>query len=100
MKTITGIAGAVLIAALAAPTAQAQSAAAPGAKDMRIQHIVQEDDAVRIEELRVRGQTQRIVVTPKNSRIGPYEIVPSGGGRDPSQPRGNAGQRQWSVLSF
>jgi hypothetical protein len=51
----------------------------------------------------VRGQTQRIVVKPKNARE--YEIVPSTSGRDPSQNRGGqqpgaAGQRVWNLFRF
>jgi len=69
----------------------------------KVEHIVVEDDGARIEELRVRGQTQRIVVKPKNARE--YEIVPSASGRDPSQNRGGqqpgaAGQRVWNLLRF
>jgi hypothetical protein len=69
----------------------------------KVQRIVVEDDAVRIEELRVRGQTQRIVVKPKHAAE--YEIVPAAGGRDPSQNRagqqaGAGGQRVWNLLKF
>jgi hypothetical protein len=69
----------------------------------KVQRIVVEDDAVRIEELRVRGQTQRIVVKPKNAAE--YEIIPAAGGRDPSQNRagqqaGAGGQRVWNLLKF
>jgi hypothetical protein len=84
-------------------------AAAAAAQDIKlppepkVQRIVVEDEAVRIEELRVRGQTQRIVVKPKNAAE--YEIVPAAGGRDPSQNRagqqaGAGGQRVWNLLKF
>jgi hypothetical protein len=71
----------------------------------RVQHIVVEDDHVRIEELHVRGEARSIKVQPKG--LGPkgaYEIMPSSGARDlspvlPSQ-RGMAGQRVWNVLQF
>jgi hypothetical protein len=70
-----------------------------------VQHTVIEDDGSRIEELRVRGQTQRISVKPK---VGPrkgYEILtgsgltqpPEGGGND---LQGARGKRVWNVLSF
>jgi hypothetical protein len=67
------------------------------------QRIVVQDDGARIEELRVRGLTQRIVVKPKNAAE--YEIVPAAAGRDPSQNRANAnagagGQRVWNLLKF
>jgi len=69
----------------------------------KVQRIVVEDEAVRIEELRVRGLTQRVVVKPRNAAE--YEIVPAAGGRDPSQNRANSqpgagGQRVWNVLKF
>lgn len=70
-----------------------------------VEHIVVEDDGSRIEELRVRGETQRIKVQPKgvNPRLG-YEIVTPSGGRDMTPNftpgRGAAGQRVWSLLSF
>ncbi|MBL8326732.1 MAG: hypothetical protein JNJ89_17400 [Rubrivivax sp.] len=78
--------------------AQAASAAAAGS-GLR----VIEDDRVRIEETRVRGQVQRITVAPKGpvgSSPRPYEIQVGAGGRDPSQDRSSAGQRVWSVLKF
>jgi len=62
-----------------------------------------EDDRVRIEETRVRGQLQRVVVSPKGpagSALRPYEINVGAGGRDPSQDKSSAGQRVWSVLRF
>lgn len=67
------------------------------------QRIVIQDDGARIEELRVRGLTQRIVVKPRNAAE--YEIVPAASGRDPSQNRANAnagagGQRVWNLLKF
>src|SRR5689334_6133569 len=70
-----------------------------------VQRVVVEDDGARIEELRVRGQTQRISVTPKGVIRQPYEILPADGGRDlaPSGQAaraGAAGQRVWHVLSF
>jgi len=71
----------------------------------RIQRLVVEDDATRIDELRVRGQTQSISVTPKKGAIRqPYEIIPANDGRDMSfngqATRGAAGQRVWRVLNF
>jgi hypothetical protein len=69
----------------------------------RVERIVIQDKDVRIEELRVRGQTQRIIVKPKNAPE--YEVVPAAGGRDPSHNRGNqlpgaGGQRGWNLLQF
>ena len=85
---------------LAAPAQEAGSAAEP-----RVERRVIEDDGVRIEELRVRGQTQRIVVRPKKGELQrPYEVLPLLDGRDPSQGRsgsqGAAGKRVWHVMTF
>ena len=88
---------------LAAAAQAPEPAAAARGGEPKVEHIVTEDDGVRIEELRVRGQTQRIVVQSKlGSRTRPYEIVPANGGRDLSQDQGKGaiGQRVWSVLSF
>jgi len=65
-----------------------------------IRRNVVEDDKVRIEELRVRGQVQRITVSPKASGVRPYEIVPQDPGRDASQNKGLSGQRLWQFFSF
>ncbi|HEX6361772.1 MAG TPA: DUF2782 domain-containing protein [Albitalea sp.] len=92
-----------------APAATAADADEPPAtgrrSEPRVQHTVIEDDGARIEELRVRGQTQRISVTPKGGPIRkPYEIIPADGARDLAPDvqgtRGAAGQRVWHVLSF
>jgi hypothetical protein len=88
----------------AAP-ARAASAAAPTAAALRAASELRviEDDQVRIEETRVRGQVQRITVAPKGSpgsAMRPYEINVGAGGRDPSQDKSSAGQRVWSVLRF
>lgn len=67
-----------------------------------VQRQVTEDDQVRIEELKVRGQTQSITVTSKLRGLkgSQYEVVPDSGARDPSQPGHANGQRVWRVLSF
>ena len=67
-----------------------------------VKRIVSEDDKVRIEELRVRGQTKNITVKSKIPGVASYEIVPATGARDPSQP-GNApgqGQSVWRFPAF
>jgi hypothetical protein len=69
----------------------------------KVERIVLQDDNARIEELRVRGQTQRVTVKPKNAAE--YEIVATPTGRDPSQNRANSqpgagGQRVWNLLKF
>ena len=65
-----------------------------------VQNLVSEDDQVRITELRVRGQTQRITVQPKDSAAPAYEINPPAAGGDPSQARDGSGQRVWRLFSF
>lgn len=71
--------------------------------DAKVEQIVQEDDKVRIEETRVRGLTQKVVVKRKDGTP-EYEILLGDSGRDipvrQGADRGNAGQRVWRVLSF
>jgi hypothetical protein len=68
----------------------------------KVQYTVIEDDATRIEELKVRGQTQRMTVTPKGLKS--YEILPADQGRDMSDSagsqRGAAGKRVWRIITF
>ena len=81
----------------AAVLAQERAAAEP-----KVQRTVIEDDSVRIEELRVRGLSTRLVVKPKHAAE--YEVVVPPGGRDPSFGRagsqGASGQRVWNVFKF
>jgi hypothetical protein len=65
-----------------------------------VRQQVLEDDGVRIEELRVRGQTQRLVVQSKSPGVAAYEIVPAEPGRDSAQDRRAGGQRVWRLFSF
>ena len=73
---------------------------APRRADVGPQRLVSEDDQVRIDELRLRGQTQRITVQPKGGSGRPYEILQAAPGADAAQHRDAAGQRVWPVLSF
>jgi hypothetical protein len=79
---------------------QAVPADAPRGGEPRVEVKVSEDDQVRIEELRVRGETRRIVVHSKIAGVRSYEVLPAGQGRDLSQDKRAIGQRVWSVLSF
>ncbi|WP_232540049.1 DUF2782 domain-containing protein [Azohydromonas aeria] len=98
---------AVALAALSAvlPLA-AQTDPAPTQRqpvpEPKVQQIVIQDEGNRIEELRVRGQTQRIHVQPRNGAA--YEVIPDSGatdiGSDPSSRRGAAGRRVWNVFNF
>jgi hypothetical protein len=72
--------------------------------DQRIQHIEVQDADVRIQELRVGGETQTITVQPRNG-LPAYEVVPANGarnrtidGRDGGQ--GSVGARVWKLLNF
>jgi len=86
----------VLVAFAAGASAQPATTSEP-----QIKRTVIEDDKVRIEELRVRGQVQRITVSPKASGVRPYDIVPPDAGRDASSPsKGLSGQRLWQLFSF
>ena len=70
------------------------------ANDPQVQRLVSEDQQVRIDELRVRGQTQRLTVSPKGGSGRDYEILQPAPGQDLSQRRDAAGQRVWPVLTF
>jgi len=93
------------------PAARAAAAAAaeasqerPAVAEARVSVQVSEDDSNRIEETRVRGQTQKVTVQPKNSKLPGYEIIMGDGGRDLSASPGSArtavGQRVWNVIKF
>lgn len=95
-------------AASTARTASSDASARDGrdgreVPDAKVEQIVQEDDKVRIEETRVRGLTQKVVVKRKDGTP-EYEILLGDSGRDipvrQGADRGNAGQRVWRVLSF
>lgn len=57
------------------------------------------DDQVRIEELRVRGQTRKLTVQPLRPGFQAYDILPPEPGRAPEQDP-KAGQRVWFSLTF
>lgn len=68
-----------------------------------VKRTVIEDKTAKIEELRVRGNLQKVVVTPKGGAPG-YEVLTSDGyhptADDPGTSHGSAGKRVWSVLRF
>jgi hypothetical protein len=91
---------ALVVILLLGASASAQVKDAP---EPKVERTVVQDEGVRIEELRVRGQVQRVIVKPKNAAE--YEIIAPPGGRDPSQNRANqqpgaGGQRVWNLLKF
>ena len=94
----------LLLLALALGTLACRPATAAEAPDAKVQNIVVEDDQTRIEERRVRGETEKVTVQPKNSKAPAYEIVMGDGSRDlmagPGSNRGTVGQRVWRLLTF
>jgi hypothetical protein len=124
MKTSAVAAVAACVAALAAPAANAADAApAPAspaaaspaaattieeielgrAGEPNVKRTIIDDGRARIEELRVRGQLQKVTVEPKGRAPG-YEILLGDGTHvfadDPGTSRGSAGKRVWNVLRF
>ena len=88
--------------AQAAPARVENQAASPS--EPAVQHIVIEDKGSKIDELRVRGQTRHVIVTPKVGLTKSYEIIVSRTGRIPvdgaAGVNGAVGQRVWNVLDF
>jgi hypothetical protein len=91
------------IAASAAPLADEAAPAPVKGGEPAIKRTVIEDRSTKIEELRVRGNLQRVVVTPKGGAPG-YEVLTSDGyhstADDPGTSHGSAGKRVWNVLRF
>ena len=99
------------------PSVPAASAAAPASTSLdderdasrpkggepAIRRTVIEDGQTRIEELRVRGNLQKITVAPKGRAPG-YEVLTGDGyhatADDPGTSRGSAGKRVWKVFGF
>lgn len=83
--------------------AEAAAAADRASNEPNVQRTVIDDGRARIEELRVRGQLQKVTVDPKG-RAPSYEIIVGDGSRDLSEgantSRGAAGKRVWNVLRF
>ena len=88
-------------AAQAAPPQEPATASVPQrGGEPKVQHLVSEDERVRIEELRVRGITRRLTVQPKLPGVPAYAIGPDADGRDSSQDRRSEGRALWQLLSF
>jgi len=103
-------------AAEAAPSAPAPAIAASAALladetapvplrggEPAVKQTVIEDKGAKIEELRVRGNLQKVVVKPRGPAPG-YEVLTSDGyhptADDPGTSHGSAGKRVWNVLRF
>ncbi len=96
-----------LVGAAAAQALSPDAAPPPVSRtpEPHVRQTVVEDDHVRVEELRVRGELTRVVVrTQGRQPASTYEIAPASGARDlsqgPSSARGVAGRSLWTVLSF
>ncbi|MDO4705232.1 MAG: DUF2782 domain-containing protein [Comamonadaceae bacterium] len=65
--------------------------------------LYQQDAGSRVEELRVRGQTQAITVTPAGA-MPAYEVSPGGSRAYQNQPQraadGTNGPRRWKIGEF
>jgi Protein of unknown function (DUF2782) len=74
------------------------------AGEPNVTHTIIEDDGSKIDELRIRGQLQHVVVTPKVGFKKPYEIIVNTSGRAPGNGvignTGADGKTVWSVLLF
>jgi hypothetical protein len=63
---------AIALATAAAAAPAAPAAPPPQAGEPAVERRVVEDDQVRIEELKVRGETRRVVVKPKTAGAKEY----------------------------
>jgi hypothetical protein len=66
----------------------------------QVQRIVSQDESMRIDELRVRGITRRVVVQSKLPGAPAYEIGSTSDGRDSSQDRRSEGRSLWQMFAF
>lgn len=78
-----------------APSRPLDPALEPGRSNQTIERIRTEDGGSRIDELRVGGQTQSIVVQPKGE-LPAYEVKPA----DTRGAPGQGGARTWNFLRF
>ncbi|MDO8717525.1 MAG: hypothetical protein Q7K20_00880 [Polaromonas sp.] len=93
---------AAAVAQAPAPGAASAATEKAGRPDRAIQRIHTEDAGARIDELRVGGETQQIVVQPKTA-VPAYEVKPAEGARGaaPAAASGDTnGSRVWNVLKF
>ena len=91
MRAVAGLTVTAMLLAAAPASAQAPEPV--------VVRTVTQDDQVRIEETRVRGAVQRIVVEQKVG--GTYEITPPSATTDPSRnPTPRGGERRWRLFSF
>ena len=90
----------VAVAASGAASGAGSGAAPSGVPEPQVQRIVVEDDRVRIDELRIRGQTRRIVVQPKLPGAPAYQIGTNTDARDPAMDPRSEGRTLWQLFSW
>ncbi|MGQ3053615.1 MAG: hypothetical protein ACT6S0_17690 [Roseateles sp.] len=72
----------------------------------KVEKTVAEDDQVRIEEVKVRGETKKVTVKNKLTKAPDYEIVVTDAGRESAGGSGTglsksgSGTRVWRVINF
>jgi len=72
----------------------------------KVERTVAEDDQVRIEELKVRGEAKKVTVKNKKTKAPDYEIVVNDAGRESAGGTGSglsksgSGTRVWRILNF
>lgn len=90
-------------AASEAAPLEADALDAKAAKEPFVQRTVIDGKTTHIEELRVRGQLQKVTVSPKGAGA-TYEIITEAGSHallpGPTNSVGASGQRVWNVFHF
>jgi hypothetical protein len=66
----------------------------------QVKRVVSEDESMRIDELRVRGITRRVLVQSKLPGAPAYEIGSASDGRDLTQDRRSEGRSLWQLFAF
>ena len=105
------IAAALAFSAVSAQTAPPRRDTSPpspavapvaSGSERSIERIRTEDAGSRIDELRVGGETQQIIVQPKTA-VPAYEVKPAAGARGTAPSSGNGdtnGSRVWNFFKF
>ncbi len=86
------------------PPADTAAPATAQRPDQLIERIRIEDAGARIDELRVGGETQSIVVSPKGG-MPAYDVIPDSNNRNLTRGErgssgGTGGTRVWKVMGF
>ncbi len=95
---------AITVQSPGAPLVESADPNRPRAGEPAVQRTVIEDRLSKVEELRVRGQLQKVTVDNKG-RAPNYEVLTHDGARDVADGGivglgGAAGKRVWNVLRF